>query len=261
MNKRILKITVIISSLLVALLISLKVIYPVLSDYLFKQQELKSLKENGGAEIVLQVNMSGIATQDKNLIFEESKGIITKRIRLLGFYPFVKPSQNPSDYSIIVQLANVKDLETLVEIIGKTAELKFNELDPATNSESSTGSAVNLNFAKYTGLSGKDLKISQVQFDPDTGKPEVGIEFTSSGAKLFEEITARNVGKPVAIVLDNEIISAPRVNQAVSGGKAVIVGEFTLDEAKNLSIQLNAGSFPAPIKTLEKSYIKSGGQE
>jgi len=106
-----------------------------------------------------------------------------------------------------------------------------------------------------TNLSGKDLKKAQVQFDQQTGLPEVNLTFNDAGKKLFGEITARNVGKPVAIFLDGAPISTPTVQQAITGGEAVITGNFNLTEAKQLAQRLNSGALPVPISLLSQQTI------
>ncbi len=108
---------------------------------------------------------------------------------------------------------------------------------------------------KNTKLSGKYLKKAVVTYDSNTGEPEVSLEFNSEGAKLFEEITARNVGKPLAIFLDGQVISAPTVNEKITGGKAVITGRFNLKEAKTLVQRLNAGALPVPIKLISQQTV------
>lgn len=108
---------------------------------------------------------------------------------------------------------------------------------------------------KNTKLTGKQLKASNVQFDSNTGEPQVGLEFNNEGRDLFAEITKRNVGKPVAIYLDGQPISVPRVNEEISGGTAVISGQFTVDEAKDLARRLNAGALPVPIKILSQHNV------
>ncbi|MFH0840642.1 MAG: peptidylprolyl isomerase, partial [bacterium] len=108
---------------------------------------------------------------------------------------------------------------------------------------------------KNTQLSGKNLKRSVIQFNPNDNTPEIGLEFDDEGAKLFEEITDRNVGKPVAIFLDGYPISIPNVNEKITGGKAVISGNFTLPEAKKLVKELNAGALPVPIKLINQQTI------
>jgi len=114
----------------------------------------------------------------------------------------------------------------------------------------------------YTGLTGKQLTKAQVQFDPNTNEPQVGLEFNDEGKKLFGEITTRNVGKPVAIFLDGEAISIPRVNEPIKEGTAVISGNFTIPEAKLLAQRLNAGALPVPISLISQETIGAAlGQE
>jgi preprotein translocase subunit SecD len=108
---------------------------------------------------------------------------------------------------------------------------------------------------KNTELTGKNLKRATVQFNPNDNSPEVSLEFDSEGAKLFEEITDRNVGKEVAIFLDAYPISAPTVNEKITGGKAVISGGFDIKEAKLLAQRLNAGALPIPIELVEQKTV------
>lgn len=115
---------------------------------------------------------------------------------------------------------------------------------------------------KSTGLTGKNLKRSSVQFSPNDGAPEISLEFNAEGAELFAEITARNVGSPVAIFLDGSIESMPRVNEKITDGKAVISGTFTFEEAKTLVTRLNSGSLPVPVSLiLEKTVEASLGSK
>lgn len=108
---------------------------------------------------------------------------------------------------------------------------------------------------KNTELTGKNLKKASVQFNPNDNSPEVTLEFDDQGAKLFEEITSRNVGKQVAIFLDGYPISSPVVNEAIKGGKAVISGKFNIKEAKLLAQRLNAGALPVPINLVNQQTI------
>jgi protein-export membrane protein SecD len=100
---------------------------------------------------------------------------------------------------------------------------------------------------KNTQLSGKHLRRSLVQFHPTTNEPQVSLDLNDEGKELFGELTARNVGKPIAIFLDGEPISVPTVNEAIHEGTAVISGGFTIQEAKLLAQRLNAGALPVPI--------------
>ncbi len=108
---------------------------------------------------------------------------------------------------------------------------------------------------RTTALTGKDLVRASVEFSPQTGQPEVSLEFNETGKTLFAEITSRNVGKPVAIFLDGTPISTPVVNESITDGKAVISGTFDLLEAKTLSNRLNAGALPVPINLISQQTV------
>lgn len=108
---------------------------------------------------------------------------------------------------------------------------------------------------KNTELSGRNLKKVSLQFNPNNNLPEVSLEFDEEGGKLFEEITARNVGRPLAIYLDDYPISVPTVNQKISEGKAVISGNFSIDEAKELVNRLKAGALPVPIELVSQKAV------
>ncbi len=106
-----------------------------------------------------------------------------------------------------------------------------------------------------TKLTGKNLKKARLEFDPNTGLPLVGLEFDSEGSQLFAELTKQNIGKLIAIFLDGEAISIPRVNTAILTGQAVIEGNFSLSEAKLLSQRLNAGALPVPINLISQTTV------
>lgn len=106
-----------------------------------------------------------------------------------------------------------------------------------------------------TGLSGKHLERSQVNFDQNTNEPMVALEFNAEGKDLFAEITERNVGKPIGIFLDGQPISTPTVNEAITAGRAVITGGFNVQEAKLLAQRLNAGALPVPIELISEQTV------
>lgn len=108
---------------------------------------------------------------------------------------------------------------------------------------------------KMTQLSGKQLKRAQVVFDPQTGEPTVQLTWNAEGQKLFGEITGANVGKPLGIFLDGQLISAPTVQAQITGGTAIISGNFSLEETKTLSRRLNAGALPVPITLVTQQTI------
>lgn len=109
-----------------------------------------------------------------------------------------------------------------------------------------------------TGLTGKNLKNAVVAFQNEgLSEPQVSLQFDSEGAKLFADITKKNIGKTVAIYLDGQIISAPVVQSEISNGEAVITGNFTLDEAKDLVGRLNQGALPVPISLISQQSVES----
>ena len=108
---------------------------------------------------------------------------------------------------------------------------------------------------KQTLLTGKYLKNAQVRINPEFNEPYVWLEFDSRGAKIFEQITANNVGKRLAIVLDEVVRSAPVIREKISGGEAQITGSFTMEEASDLALVLRAGALPAPVKILQNITI------
>ena len=108
---------------------------------------------------------------------------------------------------------------------------------------------------KFSGLSGKQLKRAEVTQDTQTGQVQVALQFNDDGTKLFADITKRNIGKQVAIFLDGQPISIPRVNEAITGGNAVISGSFTITEAKLLAQRLNSGALPVPVELLSQQKV------
>ena len=210
----------------------------------------KGIDLAGGTHLVFQADMSQVSPDDQQAAIEAARDNIEKRVNLFGVSePVIQTSKVGNDYRLLVELAGITDIDQAITLIGQTAQLDFRELpEEATETAS---------FADFqpTGLTGKDLTKSEVKFDPNTGQPSVGLQFSPEGIKKFAEITGRNVGKPVAIFLDEIPVTAPTVQEQISSGDAVINGEFTLDEAKNLVIQLNAGALPVPINLIEQKNI------
>ncbi len=206
----------------------------------------------GGAHVVYQADTKNIPDADKSEAVNATRTNIERRINLLGVSePIIQTAKVGDDYRLIVELAGVTDVNQAINTIGQTAQLEFYESKSATPSSQEDFSP--------TGLTGKELKLSQVQFNggssQNVGQPVVSLEFNAEGTKKFSEITARNIGKPVAIFLDNRIVTAPTVQNAITDGRAVISGNFTVADAKNLVIQLNAGALPVPIKIVEQRNV------
>lgn len=209
----------------------------------------KGLDLQGGTEVVLEADMNSVAESDRADALDSVREVITRRVDLYGVKePTIRTLTDGSTYRLTVALPGVENPQEALDLIGQTAQLDFREIPEGTDS-------ANVTDLKPTGLTGRDLKKSQIVFNPQTGKPEVGIQFNQEGGEKFAAITERNVGKPLAIFLDEFPISTPTVNQKIVGGEAVITGDFTIDEAKNLSITLNAGALPVPVKIVRQQNI------
>ncbi len=218
----------------------------------------------GGTSITFRANMSNIPSSQRTQALDSAKAVIEKRINFFGVSePITQTASVNGDSRIIVELPGVTDVNQAINLIGTTAQLSFWESGEASKAaEIASSSAYPLGIVEILGknpiktkLSGSDLQQSSVTFDPNTGKPQVQLIFSSEGAQKFADITKRNVNKVVAIVLDNQVIEAPRVNEPILTGNAVITGGFTVDEAKTLSTQLNAGALPVPLTVLEQQVI------
>ncbi|WP_319526122.1 protein translocase subunit SecD [uncultured Desulfosarcina sp.] len=178
---------------------------------------------------------------------------------------------------ILVQLPGIKDTERAKDLIGKTALLEFKLVDeehdvqsaldgslPAsseilyeTKEDRTTHRTLKTPYLvkKRTSLTGAYLTDARVQIDSQYNEPYVSITFDKKGARLFERITADNVKKRLAIVLDGNIYSAPVIQEKIAGGEARITGNFTTEEARDLAIVLRAGALPAPVQILEERTV------
>lgn len=224
---------------------------------LVKDFEIKQgLDLQGGTHVVLQADMSHIDAADRATALESAREIIARRIDLFGIgEPVIQTSVVGNDYRIIVELPGIKNVSEALDLIGQTAQLDFRALSPEA-----TQAATLADFLP-TGLSGKHLKRSTVTFG-QKGDPEVGLQFDDEGTKLFSDITGNNINKPLAIFIDQYPVTIPTVSTHITSGDAVISGSFTLEQAKNLSIQLNAGALPVSISILEQQNIGATlGQE
>jgi len=185
--------------------------------------------------------------------------------------------QRQSDNRILIQLPGVKDPQRAIALLGKTARLEFKmvaedanpgeavkgNLQPGTellyekrvDRRAGTSTEIPLVVFDKTVLTGDLLSDAQVRIDTRFNEPYVAIDFNALGAKRFDQITAANVGKRMAIILDDTVYSAPVIRERISGGSAQISGGFTEQQATDLAIVLRAGSLPAPVKILENRTV------
>ena len=175
---------------------------------------------------------------------------------------------------IIVQLPGVDDPDAIKDLLTQTAKLTFHLLDqrnadptaaapPGARWHKGTdplGQVIDYLVEKRVRVSGERLVDAQQTFQD--GQPVVSFRFDSVGARQFGRTTGEHVGRPLAILLDNEVISAPRINEPILGGSGIISGSFTLTEAQNLALLLRAGALPAPLVYLEERTVGPGlGQD
>ena len=216
----------------------------------------------GGTYLVYEVDMSAVASGDRDIVMNGLRDVIEKRVNLFGVSePRVTASQSGDSYRLNVELAGIKDVNEAIKMIGETPFLIFSEVLLDGSGEPMKDKAGEYMF-KATELSGRYVKKAQMVLSNVASQPEVSLEFTSDGANIFEEVTGRNVGKPLAVFLDGNLISAPRVSEKIIGGKAQITGNFTRDEATKLVERFNAGALPAPIKLVNQQTISASlGQD
>lgn len=225
-------------------------------------QELKihqGLDLLGGTHLVYEADMSKVPDSERGDALEGVKAVLDRRINALGVSePVIQTTASFNSHRVIVELPGITDSDQAIALIGQTAQLEFREgITGKSLDESGQISLGGFDMANWSdiGLNGSKFKKAQVQIDQNTLKPVIAITFNDEGSKLFEEATTRNVGRPIAIFLDNELLSFPRVDSAITGGSAVISGSFTLEQAKQLAIQLNAGALPVPIELAQQRNI------
>ncbi len=189
----------------------------------------QGLDLQGGTHIVMQAEDTPENKVTPEAVTQVIK-IMEKRINELGLTePII---QREGSSRIIIELPGEKDPEKAIETIGKTAVLEFKDEDGNVR------------------LTGEDLKNAKEQMGQNKA-PVVALEFTSQGAKKFADLTSANIGRHIGIYLDGEELTNPVVNEAITGGQAVITGQRTLEEAKNLSILLRSGALPVKVSVLE----------
>ena len=206
---------------------------------------------------------------------EQSIQIIERRVNELGT---VEPLiQRQGIDRILVQVPGLQDPTRLKELLGKTAKLDFRMVDVSMPAEqalqgrvppddeilySSTQPRTPYLVEKRILVSGGELTDAQPGFDQRTSEPVVNFRFNTSGARKFAQATQENVGKPFAIILDNQVISAPVIREPILGGSGQISGSFTVESANDLAILLRAGALPAPLTIIEERTVGPGlGQD
>lgn len=231
--------------------------------------DLTVVSENAGAYVV-GYSDTGLRRL-RSQVMEKSMEIISRRVDETGTRePII---QQQGDERILLQVPGLEDPALLKELLGKTAKMSFHLVDvnaSQTDIERGTvssgtiimpsiekdnlGRPIKFAIKRRVELSGEMLVDASPSRD-DMGRPAVSFRFNPLGAKKFGEITAENTGRPFAIVLDGEVITAPRINEPILGGSGIITGQFSQDEANSMAILLRSGSLPAPLTVMEERTV------
>jgi preprotein translocase subunit SecD len=216
-----------------------------------------------GDEIVIQLSEAEKQATDERTI-QQSLEIIRRRVDEAGTR---EPTiQRQGEDRILIQVPGIGSAQELKELIGKTAKLTFNHVvRRTTNAAEEPGARNDLLpsvdekdiyyvVEETAVVSGEALTDAQPSFDQD-GNPAVSFRFDTTGARKFGDYTAANVGQPFAIVLDNEVISAPVIQSHIAGGSGIITGNFSIEESTRLAVLLRAGALPAEMNFLEERTI------
>jgi preprotein translocase subunit SecD len=238
------------------------------------QQSLE-VSDLGGGLVRVTLTEPAINERIRQAV-DQSIQIVARRVDELGT---VEPLiQRQGADRVLVQVPGLQDPTRLKELLGKTAKLSFRMVDTTVTAEQAQLGRVSpdsevLHGTKKEGgniyaiekrvvVSGEDLTDAQPGFDQRTSEPIVSFRFNSRGAQQFARATQENVGRPFAIVLDNEVISAPVIREPILGGSGQISGNFTVEQATDLAILLRAGALPAPLAIVEERTVGPGlGQD
>lgn len=229
----------------------------------------------GGSHLVYKADTSKIDNSQVDSSMSALRSVIERRINALGVAEPIITAQSvrvgdgSTENRLIVDLPGVTDVAQATAQIGETPILEFRTENPNYDPKNLTGKVVNGTLVLSgpeqflpTQLTGAYLQSAHVEFQQRTNQPYISIKFNKEGADLFEKLTAENVGKTLAIYLDGAPISTPTVNEKITGGEAVINGQFTPKEAKELAERLNFGALPVSVELISTQTIGAslGGQ-
>ena len=216
--------------------------------------------ENESGLVTLTLSDQGIQDKVRRAV-DQSIEVVRRRVDQLGT---TEPSiQRQGADRILVQVPGLQDPTRLEQILGQTAKLEFRLLGDAGSTDtelmvSKDAGGQRVPVERRVIVDGADLTDAQPGFDSRTNEPIVNFRFNLRGASRFGETTTQNVGRPLAIVLDNEVISAPRILQPITGGSGQISGRFTVQQANDLSVLLRSGALPAKLTVVERRTVGPG---
>jgi len=228
----------------------------------------RGLDLNGGVRIVLQADLEDITEEDRENAIESAVEIIERRVNLLGVSePHINTLKIGEEYRIVVEIPGIDNITDAIALVGETAQIKFMVLkdDVEWNLENYQNYYFDPKVWQETDVTGADLKGATVVFGSQQrvgyqNQPQIQLSFTKEGLDKFSEIAKQNIGKPVAIFLDDEPvpISMAVVDENLAQGLVddpIISGSFTLKEAQALSVQVRAGALPISIEVVEQQSI------
>lgn len=208
----------------------------------------------GGSHLVYEVDMTSVANADRDSVMSGLRDVIEKRVNLFGVSePQVFNARSGDAYRLVVELAGIKDVKEAIKQIGETPFLVFAEVVDAGKAAAAT--TPDQATFKVTELTGRYITGASMTFNNITGQPQISLQFNGEGAKIFEDLTAKNIGKQIAVFLDDQLVTAPVVQEKITGGRAQISGQFTNDQAKKLVSRFNAGALPAPITLISQQTV------
>lgn len=223
---------------------------------------------SGGTHLVYRADTSQVEDTDISSAMQSLRDVIEKRINLFGVSePVVQVEEGGvfganKEQRLIVELPGVTDIDEAIKKIGETPILEFRLLSKENQDEinrlieEGTNTSEAGNFFVETGLTGRMLQKASIQFDQNlNNRPIIGLKFNQEGADLFARITRENVGDLLGIFLDGNLIEAPYIREEITGGQAVITGDFTPDQAKQVVRDLNYGALPMPIALISTETI------
>ncbi|MBQ7633679.1 MAG: protein translocase subunit SecD [Alphaproteobacteria bacterium] len=222
--------------------------------------------ENGEGILIITYNEQALAVL-KNRVIDQSISIVRRRIDELGTKEPIIQGQG-SD-RILVQLPGVQNPESVKILLGKTAKMDFHLVDESTSVTQAKRGKISKSSRIINGsegeqyvvfrkpvVGGENLTDARVSFE--NGAPVVSFRFNTFGGRKFAEVTSEHIGERLAIVLDNEVISAPNIQTAITGGSGIITGNFTTKSANDLALLLRSGALPAPLEVMEERTVGAG---
>jgi len=227
------------------------------------------LDVSGGTLLLYEADLNNIEPSDYASAMDGLRDVIERRINYSGVRePRVQINKSGEKWRLIVELAGIKDIQEAIKMIGETPYLQFKEAraeeeaksiltlqEEESNKEEPDLKIMRIDpYFKQTSLTGKYLKRAELGFDRNS-LPIINLQFNDEGAKIFAELTKKNIGQPLAIYLDNYPISIPVVREEIPSGRAQISGKFTLAEAKELVTRLNQGALPVPINLISQQSV------